>query len=498
MSRLVSRTPCRHFARSTGGRWRSPPPGSSIRRGERRDARRRRRASSASRRSRSRSPRSRSLVAAEEGVVDLDEPAGPPGSTVRHLLAHTSGLPFEGTTPIARPGHRRIYSNEAFRVLAASPREARGDAVRRCTCARRSASRSGSGSTRTATPAPGCTRRSATCSPSGASSCGRRLVADGDAGRDGRASSSPGLSGVLPNHGRFDPLDWGLGVQLNTRPSVVDGDAHLGADVRPLRRHGDVPLGRSRRRASSAPRSPSASSASGRRSPGRCSRMRSWTSSPARRHRPSGLRPADRGARVVEATSATSPFASRRASARQEGTLSRARPSPASRYVLPRCWSAKSSRSARLGRLAMRRQRLVRGAPSASVSEPTQRCALAEPDQGDDLRALVAVAVVTRSPAPREGGRSRSRARAEHPPGIAEVPEEPRLRRAASPPELRPRAAGRPARRGASQVGGQSSAKSGRTSSSNVAASQLATTHGVIAVTVAVRGTFIVSATSPK
>jgi CubicO group peptidase (beta-lactamase class C family) len=29
----------------------------------------------------------------------------------------------------------------------------------------------------------------------------------------------PGTLGVLPNHGRFEPLDWGLGVQLNTRPS---------------------------------------------------------------------------------------------------------------------------------------------------------------------------------------------------------------------------------------------------------------------------------------
>ena len=29
----------------------------------------------------------------------------------------------------------------------------------------------------------------------------------------------PGLSGVLPDHGRFDPLDWGLGVQLNTVPA---------------------------------------------------------------------------------------------------------------------------------------------------------------------------------------------------------------------------------------------------------------------------------------
>ena len=25
----------------------------------------------------------------------------------------------------------------------------------------------------------------------------------------------PGLAGVLPDYGRFDPLDWGLGVQLN-------------------------------------------------------------------------------------------------------------------------------------------------------------------------------------------------------------------------------------------------------------------------------------------
>src|SRR6185312_9837139 len=57
------------------------------------------------------------LVAAEEGVLDLDEPAGPPGSTVRHLLAHTSGLPFDCGAPIAQPGRRRIYSNEGFRVL---------------------------------------------------------------------------------------------------------------------------------------------------------------------------------------------------------------------------------------------------------------------------------------------------------------------------------------------------------------------------------------------
>src|SRR5918994_6977280 len=59
------------------------------------------------------------LVAAEEGSVDLDEPAGPPGATVRHLLAHASGLPLDGDRPIARPGERRIYSNTGFELLGA-------------------------------------------------------------------------------------------------------------------------------------------------------------------------------------------------------------------------------------------------------------------------------------------------------------------------------------------------------------------------------------------
>src|SRR5713101_4194564 len=58
------------------------------------------------------------LVAVEEGIVDLDEPAGPPGATIRHLLAHASGLPLDDTAPIAPPGTRRIYSNSSFELLA--------------------------------------------------------------------------------------------------------------------------------------------------------------------------------------------------------------------------------------------------------------------------------------------------------------------------------------------------------------------------------------------
>jgi CubicO group peptidase (beta-lactamase class C family) len=58
------------------------------------------------------------LVAVEEGTVDLDEPAGPEGSTVRHLLAHASGLAFDSDRAIAPPGRRRIYSNTGIERFA--------------------------------------------------------------------------------------------------------------------------------------------------------------------------------------------------------------------------------------------------------------------------------------------------------------------------------------------------------------------------------------------
>ncbi|HJV04761.1 MAG TPA: serine hydrolase domain-containing protein, partial [Actinomycetota bacterium] len=58
------------------------------------------------------------LVAVEEGSIELDEPAGPPGSTVRHLLAHASGLAFDSDRVLAPPGRRRIYSNPGIERFA--------------------------------------------------------------------------------------------------------------------------------------------------------------------------------------------------------------------------------------------------------------------------------------------------------------------------------------------------------------------------------------------
>ena len=156
------------------------------------------------------------LVAAEEGVVDLDEPAGPPGATVRHLLAHASGLPFEGGAPIAPPGRRRIYSNEGVLVLAAHLEAAAempfSEYVRAAVCEPLRIALDPSGD-------PGSGMHG---SLDDVLALARELleptIVASETLAEMTAVQFPGLSGVLPDHGRFEPLDWGLGVQLNTRP----------------------------------------------------------------------------------------------------------------------------------------------------------------------------------------------------------------------------------------------------------------------------------------
>ncbi|MBN9644261.1 serine hydrolase domain-containing protein [Corynebacterium mendelii] len=66
------------------------------------------------------------MVAVEEGVFDLDDHLGPEGSTVRHLLAHASGVGFDSPTPQKKPGERRIYSSAGYEILADAVGEASG------------------------------------------------------------------------------------------------------------------------------------------------------------------------------------------------------------------------------------------------------------------------------------------------------------------------------------------------------------------------------------
>jgi CubicO group peptidase (beta-lactamase class C family) len=161
------------------------------------------------------------LVAAEEGVVDLDEAAGPPGSSVRHLLAHTSGLPFEGPEQIAPPERRRIYSNEGFRALAAHLTDRAempfADYVHAAICEPLGIALDPAGD-------PGSGMHA---SLSDVLAIARELLEPTLVAQETldemTAVQFPGLSGVLPDYGRFEPLDWGLGVQLNTRPATWMG-----------------------------------------------------------------------------------------------------------------------------------------------------------------------------------------------------------------------------------------------------------------------------------
>jgi CubicO group peptidase (beta-lactamase class C family) len=155
------------------------------------------------------------LVATQEGILDLEEAAGPPGSTVRLLLCHASGLPFEGDAPIAPPGQRRIYGNTGYEWLGALVAKRAGvpfahyvqegvlDPLRM------------TATTVSGSPATGAQ-----------STLADLLRFAGELLRPGRILAPetlaeavtpqlPELDGVLPGFGRQAPNPWGLGFELH-------------------------------------------------------------------------------------------------------------------------------------------------------------------------------------------------------------------------------------------------------------------------------------------
>jgi CubicO group peptidase (beta-lactamase class C family) len=157
------------------------------------------------------------LVAVEEGVVDLDEPAGPPGSTVRHLLAHASGLTFEGREPISEPGLRRIYSNFGFELLAehveAAAEMAFGEYLTRAVLEPLELECELRGS-----PASGLYGTLLDLLDFAHELLVPTLVAP-ETLTEATTVAFPGLPGVLPEFGRMDPNDWGLGVEIRDHKS---------------------------------------------------------------------------------------------------------------------------------------------------------------------------------------------------------------------------------------------------------------------------------------
>jgi len=156
------------------------------------------------------------LVAVEEGSVDLDEPAGPPGSTVRHLLAHASGLPPEPGSPIAQPGARRIYSNYGFEVLAGAVEAA----VEMPFAAyfEEALAPAGVRPVLDGSPAHGARGRVEDLARLGLELLRPSLVA-AETLAEATTVHFPGLVGVLPGFGRVEPNDWGLGFELRDAKS---------------------------------------------------------------------------------------------------------------------------------------------------------------------------------------------------------------------------------------------------------------------------------------
>jgi CubicO group peptidase (beta-lactamase class C family) len=159
------------------------------------------------------------LVAVEEGALGLDDPAGPEGSTVRHLLAHASGLAPDKDLVVAKPGTRRIYSNAGFDLL--------GDhlaAVTGLGCADylHQALAEPLGLTGTVLVGPP--------HAGGESTVGDLALVAAELVRPGRllhpstvaalaTVQFPGLSGVVPGYGRQQDNDWGLGLEIRDAKS---------------------------------------------------------------------------------------------------------------------------------------------------------------------------------------------------------------------------------------------------------------------------------------
>jgi len=158
------------------------------------------------------------LVAVEEGTLTLDQPAGPPGSTVRHLLAHASGLGPEEGPPVEQPGRRRIYSNAGFVVLGRVVEEASGMPFADYLSA---GVLEPLGMTATALadgPAPGAAAAGLVGPLVDLVALGREwarpTLVSASTWRDATSVQFAGLAGVLPGFGPSDPCDWGLGVEV--------------------------------------------------------------------------------------------------------------------------------------------------------------------------------------------------------------------------------------------------------------------------------------------
>ncbi|SFW88995.1 serine hydrolase domain-containing protein [Amycolatopsis australiensis] len=165
------------------------------------------------------------LIAVEEGVVELDTPAGPEGSTVRHLLAHTSGLAFDAHKAMATPGTRRLYSNAGFEELAGALAEHSGILFAQYQAEALFTPLGMTSTTLEGSPAADIVSTVVDLAAFAAELQAPKLL---DPATLSEATNVvfPGLSGVLPGFGHQKPNDWGLGFEIRDHKSPHWTGAH--------------------------------------------------------------------------------------------------------------------------------------------------------------------------------------------------------------------------------------------------------------------------------
>lgn len=158
------------------------------------------------------------LVAIEEGTLDLDAPAGPPSSTIRHLLAHASGLGDDPDRPLTRPEQRRIYSNAGFSLLGRALAEHAGMATAEY-FREALVEPLGLRSTRLDGSAAHGAFSSVDDLLLVAAEWLRPTLVDPGTMLTARTPQFPDLVGVLPGYGAQDPNPWGLGFEIRGHKS---------------------------------------------------------------------------------------------------------------------------------------------------------------------------------------------------------------------------------------------------------------------------------------
>jgi CubicO group peptidase (beta-lactamase class C family) len=153
------------------------------------------------------------LVAVEEGVITLDEAVGQPGCTLRHLLAHAGGYPFDGPDPIAQPETTRMYSNTGF-SLAAQAVEAATDMAFADYLDEAVFQPLGMASSVLRGSAAFGVRSNLTDTCRFVAEVVRPQLIHASTATEARRIQYPGLAGIVPGVGRYEQCPWGLGFEV--------------------------------------------------------------------------------------------------------------------------------------------------------------------------------------------------------------------------------------------------------------------------------------------